>query len=228
LMGMQAYAPNGKRIVGTLELVPGTAGISEGTWERDPAGGFKFEYDGETKMCWDAQETITRGGQAVYSRTSWSCVRSPMASDMCPDCGYAKKLHGQRGVHLPCKKTYPSREERLEALLRELRADIDAMQLEGQKLWFGPFSEYDIRAAGAEISWPNLAILRDEITDLLTEGKDPVRACKCGHGMPDHANPRQGHVADACGKCGCRKYEWNAMDNGRPGSIDHMPDDRSA
>lgn len=54
---MNLYAPNGKLIVGTLERIYGVAGIIV-TGPRNPATGeFQFDYDGETDVDWNSQET---------------------------------------------------------------------------------------------------------------------------------------------------------------------------
>lgn len=60
----QLYAPNGKRIVASSDLVPGNALIAGAT--RSPDGTFEIAWDGETKMCWDGQYTETHRGQRVF------------------------------------------------------------------------------------------------------------------------------------------------------------------
>ncbi len=57
-MKMRAISPNGYDIIGTDELVPGTALIVDGTYERGKDGILDFEWDGETKMFWDGQRTV--------------------------------------------------------------------------------------------------------------------------------------------------------------------------
>ena len=54
---MKAIAPNGKAIIGTAELTPGTALISEGSWVLNKDGVLEFEFLGETEMDWDGQYT---------------------------------------------------------------------------------------------------------------------------------------------------------------------------
>lgn len=60
----QLYAPNGKRIVASSDLVPGNALIAGAT--RNPDGTFEIEWDGETKMCWGGQYTEMHRRQRVF------------------------------------------------------------------------------------------------------------------------------------------------------------------
>lgn len=53
-------APNGQLIQGTLEQIPGVALISGIGDEGEP------EYDGETKVWWDDQKTLTRDGKTIF------------------------------------------------------------------------------------------------------------------------------------------------------------------
>jgi hypothetical protein len=48
-------APNGKRIIGTLEKVPAVAHFAE--VRRSADGSFEFDYSGENKVDWDCQRT---------------------------------------------------------------------------------------------------------------------------------------------------------------------------
>ena len=57
----QAYAPNGLRIVGSVDTIPGCALVIGFEGEsNDPV------WVGETKMYWDGQVTETRDGEAVW------------------------------------------------------------------------------------------------------------------------------------------------------------------
>ena len=56
---MKGYTKEGKRIVGTYELIPATALIIG----RSEAG--ELIFDGETRVCWDASETQKRNGQII-------------------------------------------------------------------------------------------------------------------------------------------------------------------
>lgn len=61
---MKAFAPTGVEIVGTLEMIPGTAIASD--FARNPDGSISVEYDGGTDVDWDGQATVTRNGKKVY------------------------------------------------------------------------------------------------------------------------------------------------------------------
>lgn len=50
-------APNGKRIVATLEVLYGEAGIMD-VAPPDADGEHEIEYDGETDVYWDGQMTV--------------------------------------------------------------------------------------------------------------------------------------------------------------------------
>lgn len=52
--------PNGVRILGTLEVMSGTAGAN--TAEVDEQGHLIPEYDGDTEVSWDSQESDTDPG----------------------------------------------------------------------------------------------------------------------------------------------------------------------
>ena len=57
----QAYAPDGTRIIGTLESIPGTALILGVDDDGTP------EYLGETEVFWDGQQTCTGDqGQTIW------------------------------------------------------------------------------------------------------------------------------------------------------------------
>lgn len=63
---MQAYAPTGKTIVATADMVPGNALITEGSWQREPDGTLSHGWVGETIMCWDGQYTTQRDGKDLF------------------------------------------------------------------------------------------------------------------------------------------------------------------
>jgi len=52
---MQARSPTGSPIVGTADMIPGNALISY--FERLPDGTLGIEWVGETKVCWNGQQT---------------------------------------------------------------------------------------------------------------------------------------------------------------------------
>ncbi|WP_037500608.1 hypothetical protein [Sphingomonas jaspsi] len=55
------YAPNGRLIDRTLETIPGSCGIREGTVTRKDDGTYDFDYDGTgTDVDWDGQKQVTR------------------------------------------------------------------------------------------------------------------------------------------------------------------------
>lgn len=69
-------APNGKRIIGTSEILKGIAFImNEGNTvtETEP-GTFTFEYEGSTDVDWNSQETATDDGERIFvdeDRSIW-------------------------------------------------------------------------------------------------------------------------------------------------------------
>lgn len=56
---MKAQAPNGSLIVGTYEVVNGTAMINSESFERNADGSLRYEYAGGTEVDWDSQKTVT-------------------------------------------------------------------------------------------------------------------------------------------------------------------------
>jgi hypothetical protein len=54
------YTKDGKRIIGTYDLMAATAFITG----RSEDG--ELIYDGESKVCWDASETQTENGQIIF------------------------------------------------------------------------------------------------------------------------------------------------------------------
>lgn len=60
---LRAYAPNGSPIIGTADLVYCCA---YGTVTRQPDGSAEIEYNGETKVYWDTQETTARDGKMLF------------------------------------------------------------------------------------------------------------------------------------------------------------------
>lgn len=65
-MAKVLIAPNGAPIVGTLELIPGVAGIQRVKAGKGDGGLFEIEYDGETEVDWDNQVTVKRKGGRVF------------------------------------------------------------------------------------------------------------------------------------------------------------------
>jgi hypothetical protein len=63
---MQAFAPNGKQIIGTYEMCPARAEISLNSFGRDTDGTVSFDYAGESEMFWDGMETVTKEGKIVF------------------------------------------------------------------------------------------------------------------------------------------------------------------
>jgi hypothetical protein len=62
---MTLKSPKGTVIVGTLEIVPGWAGI-HGSVKRGGNGRFEFDHDGETRLDWDGQRTVERDGERIF------------------------------------------------------------------------------------------------------------------------------------------------------------------
>ncbi len=62
-MLVQLRAPNGKRIIGTLDVVTGRANLIG--FRRGPDGNLEPEYTGETTVWWDEQHTVQREGSDV-------------------------------------------------------------------------------------------------------------------------------------------------------------------
>lgn len=63
---MDMIAPNGLRIIGTLETIPGCALIMPDTAVTLKDGTFDFEWDGETTVWWDGQQTVKRRKCRVF------------------------------------------------------------------------------------------------------------------------------------------------------------------
>ncbi len=53
-------------IVGTLERLRGRAGIVPGSARFNASGGLEFDYDGETTIFWDEQESAIRDEQRIF------------------------------------------------------------------------------------------------------------------------------------------------------------------
>ncbi len=53
-------APNGRKIIGTLEQLYGVAYIHGDSTKDD------YDHLGETKINWDGQETVTRDGEVIF------------------------------------------------------------------------------------------------------------------------------------------------------------------
>lgn len=62
-------APNGKKIIGTSELIPGTAWAS--TFDVLEDNSLDPHYQDETKVDWDGQKTERLGNQPLYVDEDW-------------------------------------------------------------------------------------------------------------------------------------------------------------
>lgn len=71
----EAYAPNGARIIGTAETLPGVAYIKPTSFRIDSDGHLKFEYEGETDVGWDSQESEFHYGETVFIDENWDSWR---------------------------------------------------------------------------------------------------------------------------------------------------------
>lgn len=59
-------APNGVRIVATVETIPGRCPISDVALGHTTSSGFELTYSGETEVDWDGQKTVTANGQRLF------------------------------------------------------------------------------------------------------------------------------------------------------------------
>lgn len=66
---MQAFAPNGSAILGTLEKLSGRAEVTQGGYTKNPDGTLEFEYQGGTEIFYDDQETVLTGDPAIAAAT---------------------------------------------------------------------------------------------------------------------------------------------------------------
>lgn len=65
LIKFRYETPTGKKILGTLDEIPGRANVESLT--RDPrTKTIDIVYSGETTVFWDGQRTITRKGQRIW------------------------------------------------------------------------------------------------------------------------------------------------------------------
>lgn len=60
-----AFAPNGRQILGTLERIEGRADAVDGTWRKTNQG-LQFDFTGQTEVFWDGQVTAEQNGHKVY------------------------------------------------------------------------------------------------------------------------------------------------------------------
>lgn len=60
-------SPTGAEIIGTIERIPGVAFICP-SFQQDADGKMQwsFEHEGETKVDWDGQETVTACGETLF------------------------------------------------------------------------------------------------------------------------------------------------------------------
>lgn len=61
---MRALSPEGNEILGTYEMCPARAEISN--FSRNPDGSIAYEYAGDSEMFWDGQETVMKDGKVVF------------------------------------------------------------------------------------------------------------------------------------------------------------------
>ncbi len=66
---MQAFAPNGSPILGTLEKLSGRAEITPGSYEKKPDGTLNYDHQGGTEIFYDDQETVLTGDPAIAAAT---------------------------------------------------------------------------------------------------------------------------------------------------------------
>src|SRR5256885_13081817 len=60
---MKAVSPEGNKIIGTLDVVRGTARADVALGSN---GTLNIEYQGETEVDWDSQETKTENGERLF------------------------------------------------------------------------------------------------------------------------------------------------------------------
>ena len=60
---MKALSPEGNKIIGTLDVVRGTARAAV---DLGATGTLNIEYLGETEVDWDSQETKTQDGERLF------------------------------------------------------------------------------------------------------------------------------------------------------------------
>jgi len=60
---MKAVSPEGNEIIGTLDVVRGTARADVDLRANDK---LNIEYQGETEVDWDSQETQTQDGERLF------------------------------------------------------------------------------------------------------------------------------------------------------------------
>ncbi len=60
---MKALSPEGNKIIGTLDVVRGTARANV---DLDATDTLNIEYLGETEVDWDSQETKTQDGERLF------------------------------------------------------------------------------------------------------------------------------------------------------------------
>jgi hypothetical protein len=64
-MTLKAYAPNGRPIIGTSDLIPGCA--LGAVFKEAPDGELQVEFEGETRVYWDGQYQVTDDeGRELY------------------------------------------------------------------------------------------------------------------------------------------------------------------
>jgi len=63
---MNLLSPKGTVIIATLERLSGCSLIVPGSVRAEPAGGFSFDYEGNTDIYWDEQRTVIENDQRVF------------------------------------------------------------------------------------------------------------------------------------------------------------------
>lgn len=63
---MNLISPTGVAIIGTAEVISGTARIDAGSVIRNPDGTFDFDYAGNTDIDFDSRETVEENGERMF------------------------------------------------------------------------------------------------------------------------------------------------------------------
>ena len=79
-----AYSPTGHKIIGTRDLIPGTAIVQPDSFSLS-GGLLEFAWGGETEVDWDHQHTIRQCGQRVFIAEDGSeCLEGDIVLDGSP------------------------------------------------------------------------------------------------------------------------------------------------
>ena len=60
------FSPKMTLIIGTLETVNGVASIINSHVTRDKSGLFELNYDGNTDVDWNSQQTVMHGKERIF------------------------------------------------------------------------------------------------------------------------------------------------------------------